>query len=166
VIRTGTVAVLLLAVLLLAVGAGATFAAGGRDGEPTLGTTGRTDVDAPPPPPAAPARGRLATAPPTAAPAADHRRELLLPDGTYVPTLNGATDAAPLHEYWGPREWSPIVAVERNDAGVDWYRHANGSYSTTEMVMRSDLGRLAALTRVAHIGQAPVAPAPARKAPK
>ncbi|MCK5941484.1 MAG: hypothetical protein KAI24_05895 [Planctomycetes bacterium] len=123
-------------------------------------------------PPTAAAADR-ATAPPRPAAAAfdrrpeqvaqpsDRRRQLLLPDGSYVPALNDAVDAAPLHEYWGPRPWSPIVAVERSGAGVDWYRHANGSYSTTQMVMRPDLGRMAAMTRVAHVGQAPAAPAPA-----
>lgn len=93
--------------------------------------------------------------PPLAAPAAvDRSRELELPDGTYVATLNGAVDAAPLARYWGPFPWSPIVGTERSSAGVDWYKHADGSYSTTQMVWRSDLGRHAAMTRVAHPGPA------------
>ena len=45
-------------------------------------------------------------------------------------------------------------------AGLDWYKHADGSYSTTQMVMRSDLGRMAAMTRVAHPGPALVPTAP------
>ena len=88
-------------------------------------------------------------------------RELQLPDGTSVPTLNDAVDAAPLAVYWGSSPWSPIVGIERSDAGLDWYRHADGSYSTTQMVWRKDLGRSAAMTRVAHPGpvSAPAAPA-------
>lgn len=110
---------------------------------------------------AAPATGQLA--PPPAAPAtADRSRLLELPDGTSVPTLNGATDAAPLTHYWGTQPWSPIVGVERSEAGLDWYRHADGSYSTTQMVWRSDLGRMAAMTRVAHPGPAPAAAAAPR----
>jgi hypothetical protein len=46
--------------------------------------------------------------------------------------------------------WSPIVGVEHS-AGVDWYRHANGSYSTTQMV-RADNGSVMAMTRVGHRG--------------
>ena len=105
-----------------------------------------------------------ATAPPatpapvgrTAAPAKPGRsHELELPDGTFVPALNGATDPAPLREYWGAEvPWSPIVGVERNDQGLDWYRHANGSYSTTQMVWRSDLKGYAPMTRVGHPGPA------------
>lgn len=106
-----------------------------------------------------PARGstvhRAAPAANGPAPAAAPSRELLLPDGTTMPTLNGATDAEPLATYWGPFPWSPIVGVERNDQGLDWYRHADGSYSTTQMVWRQDLGRMAAMTRVAHPGAAP-----------
>jgi hypothetical protein len=110
-----------------------------------------------------PARGstvhRAAPAVTGQAPAAAPSRDLLLPDGTTMPTLNGATDAEPLATYWGPFPWSPIVGVERNDQGLDWYRHADGSYSTTQMVWRQDLGRMAAMTRVAHPGAAPARPA-------
>lgn len=100
----------------------------------------------------------------TPAPAAREASSLwLLPDGTRVPMLNGATDAPPLAEYWGSAvPWSPIVGIERNDQGVDWYRHQNGSWSTTQVVWRSDLQRHMAMTRVAH--PAPVAaPAPAAR---
>lgn len=91
------------------------------------------------------------------------RHELELPDGSFVPTLNGALDAAPLQRYWSAqRPWSPIVGVERSEAGIDWYRHADGSYSTTQMVWRSDLGREDAMTRVAHPGPEVAATAPMR----
>lgn len=90
-------------------------------------------------------------------------RKLELPDGTVVDALNGAVDAPPMKDYWGPFKWSPIVGVERSSAGLDWYKHADGSYSTTQMVMRTDLGRMAAMTRVAHPGPAPAATAPPRQ---
>ncbi len=106
-----------------------------------------------------------ATAAPVAngpAPKADRSRQLELPDGTFVAALNGARDPAPLHEFWGSQiPWSPIVGVEQNEHGVDWYRHENGSYSTTQMVWRSDLKRHAAMTRVGHPGPA-VTPAVGR----
>lgn len=119
----------------------------------------------PPPTPAAvskPEVGRVFTAGTrSSSPKPDRSRELELPDGTFVPALNGAVDATPLATYWGPSAWSPITGVERSSAGVDWYQHADGSYSTTQMVWRKDLGRSAAMTRVAHPGPAvPVAAAP------
>ena len=92
--------------------------------------------------------------------ASEVNRSLELPDGTFVDALNGVVDAPSMKDYWGPFPWSPIVGVERSDAGLDWYKHADGSYSTTQMVMRSDLGRMAAMTRVAHPGPATVPTAP------
>ena len=125
-------------------------------------TIAAAPVDAPTTTPAAPQTSTVPAAP-AAAPKATvaPSRELLLPDGTSVPTLNDAVDAAPLARYWGPFPWSPIVGV-RSGAGVDWYEHADGSFSTTQMVWRSDLGRMAAMTRVAHPGPQPAAAAPAR----
>ncbi|MCR9244960.1 MAG: hypothetical protein NXI31_08000 [bacterium] len=93
----------------------------------------------------------------------DRSRQLELPDGTFVEALNDAVDAAPIAQYWGTGAWSPIVAVERSSAGIDWYRHENGSFSTTQMVWRADLGRHLAMTRVAHVGPEP-APAAAATA--
>ena len=111
----------------------------------------------------APEAPRNVSAPPAApapvgrevqAPQRNRSRELELPDGTFVAALNGAVDPAPLQQFWGSQvPWSPIVGVER-DQGVDWYRHANGSYSTTQMVWRSDLKGYAAMTRVGHPGPA------------
>lgn len=112
----------------------------------------------------APAAAAVRSAPDPAA-SDDHRHELELPDGTFLPALNGAVAPAPLSRYWGAEvPWSPIVGVERSHAGVDWYRHANGSYSTTENVWRQDLGRFDAMTRVAHPG--PAGPATAPRQPR
>lgn len=91
------------------------------------------------------------------------RTSVELPDGTFVKALNGATDAPSMKDFWGPFDWSPIIGVEANSAGLDWYKHADGSYSTTQMVMRPDLGRMAAMTRVAHPGPSPAATAPQAK---
>ncbi len=81
-------------------------------------------------------------------------RELQLPDGSAVPALNGATDPAPLAQFWGNFPWSPIVGTQRSD-GIDWYQHADGSFSTTMMVFAHGLGREICMTRVAHPGPAP-----------
>lgn len=84
--------------------------------------------------------------PPSTVPA---NERLALPDGTFVPCLNGTVGAPPLSPHWGNRPWSPIVATERSDVGVDWYVHADGTRTTTEMKWRPDLGRLDAMTRIA-----------------
>lgn len=139
----------------------APFAEDARQPRPTPAAREATPRGAPPA--AAPARGALAPSRDPASTAQPGRADLLkLPDGTSVATLNGAVDAPPLGDFWGPFPWSPIVGVERNDAGLDWYRHADGSYSTTQMVLRQDLGRAVAMTRVAHPGPAPAATAPGR----
>lgn len=93
-------------------------------------------------------------------PKASNQRKLALPDGTFVETLNNAVNAPPIADFWGPFDWSPIIGTERSSAGIDWYKHADGSYSTTQMVMRTDLGREAAMTRVAHPGPAPATTSP------
>ncbi len=108
--------------------------------------------------PPAPAVAVVPSAAGAAVPA-DRSRQLELPDGTFVPALNGAVEPAPLATYWGPFPWSPNGGIESGQ-GVDWYRHADGSYSTTQMVWRRDLGREVAMTRVAHPGPAPVATEP------
>jgi hypothetical protein len=75
----------------------------------------------------------------------------LMPDGTHVAPLNGATAARPLAEAWPPGvPYSPIVRIERSPVGVAWYVPADGSKSTTEMKWRSDLGRMDAVTRLAR----------------
>ena len=110
----------------------------------------------PPPAVVTPAATLAPAAPAAAVPApvvpvraATREASLELPDGTFVPMLNGATGALSLKQYWGARPWSPILHVVRSDAGVDWYVHADGTFTTTEMKWRSDLGRLDAMTRIA-----------------
>ena len=106
---------------------------------------------APTPTPGASGPRIVTAAPPAADPGpAVAVDQLALPDGTSVPALNGARGAPPLQQFWGQRPWSPIVRVERSDLGIDWYVHADGTRSTTEMKWRQDLGRLDAMTRVAQ----------------
>ncbi len=73
---------------------------------------------------------------------------LVLPNGKKVRALNGVTTEVRL--LW-PAEtpYSPITGVTRTQ-GIDWYVHADGSRSTTQMVYRSDLGRKTAMSMVAN----------------
>jgi hypothetical protein len=151
-----------LAIAVAALGSLGAWVLPGDGSEPVPADAPATVPPAAPAAPPLPAAGtveRAATEPV----AEDRSRQLELPDGSFVPALNGAVDAAGLAHFWGPMPWSPIVGVDRSSAGVDWYRHEDGSYSTTQMVWRSDLGRHAAMTRVAHPGPAPAAPAVAKR---
>jgi hypothetical protein len=107
--------------------------------------------------PAAVAPAPVVATAPLAAPAApppscgDDEATVLLPDGSRLEALNGARGAKPLGDAWPANEpWSPIVAIEHSPAGIDWWVHADGSRSTTEMKWRADLGRLDAVTRLAR----------------
>ncbi|MCA8949496.1 MAG: hypothetical protein KDE27_08325 [Planctomycetes bacterium] len=83
---------------------------------------------------------------------------LLLPDGGYVAPLNGVTNPPKL--IWDNPEWSPIVRIEHNGE-LDWYVHADGSYSTTLWMWRKDLGRMDAVSYSLHPRDpVPTAPLP------
>jgi hypothetical protein len=70
------------------------------------------------------------------------------PDGSFMPPLNGVKVPAALQ--WPPEApFSPIVGKQMA-GGVEWYVHADGTQSTTQMVFRSDLGRDVAVTHVAR----------------
>ena len=98
-----------------------------------------------------PASGSLARTEPVETAAAPDATALLLPDGSRVPALNGARSPQPMREVWPVSvPWSPITGVEHSPAGIDWFVHADGSRSTTQMVWRADLGRMDAMTRLAR----------------
>jgi hypothetical protein len=86
------------------------------------------------------------SSPPSARPAVTVR-PLQLPDGTQTAPLNGITEPGRMN--WGNRPYAPIVGTVHCQ-GVDWYRHADGSLTTTVEVYRSDLGRRVPVTLVAH----------------
>lgn len=74
-------------------------------------------------------------------------KKLRFPNGTLVEPLNGVTDPALC--VWGDAPWSPIVRKEHN-GNMDWYVHADGTYTTTMMQWRSDLKREDAVTLCLH----------------
>ena len=83
---------------------------------------------------------------------------LLMPDGSFVPTLNGVKNPAKIA--WGSTPYSPIVR-KQFDPTITWYVHADGTYTTTMMQWRSDHGREDAVTLCLH----PAAPAGIEGAP-
>lgn len=67
-------------------------------------------------------------------------RFVRMPDGTWLPALNGVTGVDPI--LWEPgRPYAPVVGVERLADGFDWYVHADGTRTTTRSMWRPDLGR-------------------------
>jgi len=111
-------------------------------------------TEEPPPPP--PAEGTVKPPPPKVTD--EDEGWLQLPDGNKARPLNGVKN--PPRLVWQNSEWSPIVRTERSN-GVDWYVHADGSYSTTLMVWRDDLGRADAVSYGLHPRDAkPVRPLP------
>lgn len=97
-------------------------------------------------------------APPTTKtpPPADLPRMLQLPDGDFVPALNGVRNP-PRMEWPNDRPFSPIIGRVRTTE-LEWYVHADGTRSTTQMSFRTDLGRFDAVTTVANpapLGQLP-----------
>lgn len=78
----------------------------------------------------------------------------LLPDNTWVRALNGAKEPAPLSAAWpDDKAWVPIVGIEKGADGIEWYRHSDGSVSTTRMIWRQDLGRMDAEVIHSHPNQ-------------
>ena len=74
-------------------------------------------------------------------------QRLLMPDGSFVPTLNGVKNPGKI--VWGDAPYSPIVR-KQIDPTLEWYVHADGTYTTTMMQWRSDLGREDAVTLCLH----------------
>lgn len=78
----------------------------------------------------------------------DQPRMVKLPNGEYVPALNGAVNAPPM-EWPADQPFSPIIGRYRTTE-LEWYVHADGTKSTTQMSYRTDLGRYDAVTTVAR----------------
>jgi len=91
-------------------------------------------------------------------------RRLEMPDGSFVPTLNGVVNPAAIA--WGNTPYSPIVR-KQIDPTLEWYVHADGTYTTTVMQWRSELGRDDACTVCLHpVKPAPTEPGAGEGAPK
>lgn len=76
------------------------------------------------------------------------KHRLYFPDGSYLPALNGATNAKPV--VFRDRPYAPVIGKKKDSSGRQWYEHEDGSFSTTFMGYRKDLGRMDAITQVAN----------------
>jgi hypothetical protein len=98
------------------------------------------DADGPRPPAPAAAAPTAAESPaqPSAAPAA----LAVFPDGSTWPLLNGVTETVTMP--WPDRPFSP-VAEKITDQGQDWYRHVDGTWTTTVLRPETVSGRMVAM---------------------
>ncbi|MHC5064974.1 MAG: hypothetical protein ACYTG5_13490 [Planctomycetota bacterium] len=79
----------------------------------------------------------------------DQAGSLRLPDGSFVPNLNGVSDQMVLN--WPERiPFSPIVGRVTDNFGIERYLHEDGSQSTTRMIYRKDLGRMDSMVMVSN----------------
>ena len=107
----------------------------------------------------------VTTAAPRPTREAPSERTFGLPDGTRLPVLNGAY-GAPDIQWPAGIPWSPVVRKMVDNDGQEWYVHADGTYSSTVITYRSDLGRHVPVTQVAHPEKAaPMDPSEAPKGP-
>ena len=140
--------VALLAVLVLALaGYFAWLRYTGRGGAPPAELPRATPpTSAPNVPPPAPAvaspvvADAHAGAPATTPPVAGKQGTMRFPDGSTRPALNGVTEV--LEIPWpSDRPWSPVVEQVHHNS-VDWFRHADGSFSTTIVRKEEVSGRM------------------------
>ena len=71
----------------------------------------------------------------------DVSRSIRMPDGKYLPALNGVLNPPALTWPTG-RPYSPVVGTERDTRGDEWYVHADGSKSTMTMIQMNRQGRM------------------------
>lgn len=147
-----------LLVLLLAGGTGIYFLVSSAEEKPTDAEAAKqaesTDAKATPmqasPAPKAVAKAKKKEVP--------EKFRLYFPDGTWLPTLNGAKNCKPVE--FSARPYSPVVRKEFDaKSKISWYIHADGSRSTT---LKSPWkGQMNHVTAVLHPGSHdPDAPMP------
>jgi len=59
---------------------------------------------------------------------------LRFPDGTWLPAVNGARGAGAFPGFSGGRPYAPVVEVIRDSTGLLWFKHADGSHSTVQLL--------------------------------
>ena len=65
----------------------------------------------------------------------------VFPDGTWHPPLNGVKAAPPFPGFAEGYKYSPVVKIVHGDGNIDWFQHADGSVSTTQLLPTMQHGR-------------------------
>jgi hypothetical protein len=102
-----------------------------------------------------------APGPAVAAPVAESpapQAQAVFPDGSKWPLLNGVTETVTMP--WPNRPFSPVVD-KVFDQGQDWYRHADGTWTTTVLRPETVSGKMVAVGLV--FTPKPAAPARLRE---
>lgn len=87
-----------------------------------------------------------------------------MPDGTWLPVLNGAY-GAPAANWPKDTPYSPVIKKVVDKGGLEWYVHKDGSYTITQNEYRADLGRTEPSTTVYNPKKAlPMNPEEAKEA--
>lgn len=148
-----------LLIVVAAAAAGGAYACWPRAGEAALAPTPAHVPQEPAQAPAngsPPAVGKLAEVPqpeqPTQSDVAPAQAKF--PDGTARTALNGVT--VPLTIDWpGQRPYSPVVEVVTNENGVSFWKHADGSFSTTLVRVETVSGKVVQFAQTYTPGPAP-----------
>lgn len=125
------------------------FGGGAGQGTPPAPAPQPTAAAAETPTPAPVAAVVPPPAPPPEAPARPMAR---YPDGTEMPLLNGVQEAVGMN--WSG-EFSPVAEKVTDQNGIQWYRHRDGSWSTTLMLMDEAKGERVGASLVYQSGGPP-----------
>jgi hypothetical protein len=62
----------------------------------------------------------------------------VFPDGTWMPPINGVTFVSTPCPWPDYVPYAPIVEVVTGDKGIQWWKHADGTISNTQIVQRTE----------------------------
>ncbi len=73
-------------------------------------------------------------------------RGIPLPGGGFLPALNGVVVSSPIDRPHNKGVLPVVVAIVVDDSGLEWYRHADGSMTTSRYVFNPSQKRWEAAT--------------------
>ncbi len=74
------------------------------------------------------------------------QRGIPLPRGGFLPALNGVVQSSPIDRPAAKGALPAVVAVVVDESGLEWYRHADGSMTTSRYVFHEARKRWEAMT--------------------
>ncbi len=106
----------------------------------------RHGATAPLPPTPVATAATAAVSAPAIAPAVAAAPQITFPDGSQRPVLNGVTESVAL-QWPADASYSPVVATVR-DGDTEWFRHRDGSWSTTLRLLDQATGNYVTMSPV------------------
>lgn len=74
------------------------------------------------------------------------QRGIPLPGGGFLPCLNGVVQSSPIDRPASKGVLPVVIAVVVDESGLEWYRHADGSMTTSRYVFHEARKRWEAMT--------------------